>query len=134
MIKELKEGTYFRNNTLLQLIYVVSYISISSIHSRRNNRAKSVELEPDAIIADLSTIFVSPAISTNIAAQNEDADDNESVISAKDENSSNFGRNSNTRRSEKSCKSDTEKVSKVTKPTSLNLPLENKVNNARLHF
>ena len=87
-----------------------------------------MELEPDAIIADLSTIFVSPAISTNIAAQNEDADDNESVISAKDENSSNFGRNSNTRRSEKSCKSDTEKVSKVTKPTSLNLPLENKVN------
>ena len=100
---------------------------MSSTYFRRNNRAKSVELEPDAIIADLSTIFVSPAITNNISVQNEDADDNESVISAKDENASNFGRNSNTRRSEKSCKSDTEKVSKVTKPTSLNLPLENKV-------
>ena len=119
-------------HTLLQ--FYLPTLSITSIHFRRNNRAKSVELEPDAIIADLSTIFVSPAISTNIAAQNEDADDNESVISAKDENASNFGRNSNTRRSEKSCKSDTEKVSKVTKPTSLNLPLENKVNYAILHF
>ena len=58
---------FIKNNIFMKLIYLPN--SDVVIYYRRNNRAKSVELEPDAIIADLSTIFVSPAISSNIAVQ-----------------------------------------------------------------